>query len=167
MHMPSRIAALAADTITALIAAHKTIVTAESCTGGLIAGALTSISGSSAAVYGGFITYANAAKIAMLALPEELIATHGAVSREVAIAMADGARLKSGADYAIAVTGIAGPNGGSEQKPVGLVHFACAGPHGTWHIERRFGTIGRDEVREETVVAALELVLETFGHGPR
>ncbi|HEV7718964.1 MAG TPA: CinA family protein [Arsenicitalea sp.] len=167
MHMPSRIAALAADAIAALTAASKTIVTAESCTGGLIAGALTSISGSSQAVYGGFVTYANAAKVAMIGVPEKLIASHGAVSREVAIAMADGARLTSGADYAIAVTGIAGPNGGSEQKPVGLVHFACAGPHGTWHIERRFGAIGRDEVREETVVAALELVLETFGHGPR
>jgi nicotinamide-nucleotide amidase len=142
-----------------LIEARMTIATAESCTGGLIAAALTEIPGSSAAVYGGFVTYANEAKVAMIGVPERLIAGHGAVSAQVARAMAEGARRTALVDLAIAVTGIAGPDGGSAEKPVGLVHLACATAAGTSHVERRFGAIGRQEVRAATVRAALELAI--------
>jgi nicotinamide-nucleotide amidase len=136
-----------------------TIATAESCTGGLIVGALTEIPGSSGAVYGGFVTYANEAKVSMIGVDEALIAGHGAVSAQVARAMADGARHTAMVDIAIAVTGIAGPDGGSEAKPVGLVHVACATAGGTSHVERRFGALGRQGIREATVKAALELAL--------
>lgn len=142
---------------------HQMIVTAESCTGGLIAGALTDVPGSSDAVHGGFVTYANGAKSAMIGVPEELIREHGAVSEPVARAMAEGALKVSGATYAIAVTGIAGPGGGTEGKPVGLVHFACASEDGTVAREERFGDIGRQQVREATVKAALDLVIECLG----
>ncbi len=102
------------------------IATAESCTGGLVAGALTEITGSSDVLDRGFVTYSNDAKAAMLGVPRELISHHGAVSEEVARAMAEGALAHSGAELAVAITGIAGPNGGSAEKPVGLVHFGCA-----------------------------------------
>jgi nicotinamide-nucleotide amidase len=148
-----------------LLDLQQTIVTAESCTGGLIAGALTEIPGSSGAVYGGFVTYANEAKTAMIGVPEKLIADHGAVSAEVARAMAIGARKAAGADIAIAVTGIAGPGGGSEAKPVGLVHLACATAAGVSHVERRFGEMGRQGIREATVKAALELSLASVTTG--
>lgn len=135
------------------------IATAESCTGGLIAGALTEIPGSSGAVYGGFITYANEAKVTMIGVDESMIAAHGAVSAQVARAMAEGARHTTMVDIAIAVTGIAGPSGGSEDKPVGLVHLACATAAGTSHVERRFGSLSRQGIREASVKAALELAL--------
>src|SRR5690606_23911427 len=123
-----------------------TIATAESCTGGLIIGTLTEIAGSSAAVDRGFITYSNQAKTDLLGVPAELIAQVGAVSREVAIAMAEGALARSPADLAVAVTGIAGPGGGSTDKPVGLVHFGAARRgQPTRHEERRFGDVGRSE----------------------
>ena len=118
---------LAEATLAALRARGWMVVTAESCTGGLIAGALTEIAGSSDVVDRGFVTYSNAAKIEMLGVPAEMIAAHGAVSAEVARAMAEGALVRSRAQIAVAVTGIAGPGGGSAGKPVGLVWFGCAG----------------------------------------
>ena len=137
-----------------------TIAAAESCTGGLVAGALTSVAGSSAVVERGFVTYSNAAKTGMLGVPSELIDRHGAVSEAVARAMAVGALKHSAADLSVAVTGIAGPGGGSEAKPVGLVHFAAAGPGGVIHVERRFGEIGREAVRLDSVRVALRLLLD-------
>jgi nicotinamide-nucleotide amidase len=170
MTFPEAIREMAGTLIRALIGRGLTIATAESCTGGLICAALTEIPGSSAAVHGGFITYANAAKVAMIGVDEALLARHGAVSAEVAIAMAEGARRTAGTDVAIAVTGIAGPDGGSDLKPVGLVHFACATAKGTTHLERRFGAIGRTAIREAAVEAALELTLACVARadaGPR
>lgn len=142
---------------------HQMIVTAESCTGGLVAGALTDVPGSSDAVHGGFVSYANGAKSAMIGVPEELIREHGAVSEPVARAMAEGARKVTGVAYAIAVTGIAGPGGGTEGKPVGLVHFACASEAGTVARIKRFGDIGRQQVREASISTALDLVIECLG----
>lgn len=142
---------------------HQMIVTAESCTGGLVASALTDVPGSSDAVHGGFVSYANGAKSAMIGVPEELIREHGAVSEPVARAMAEGARKVTGVAYAIAVTGIAGPGGGTEGKPVGLVHFACASEAGTVAHVERFGDIGRQQVREASINTALDLVIECLG----
>jgi nicotinamide-nucleotide amidase len=140
------------------------IAAAESCTGGLVASALTAIPGSSDLVERGFVTYSNAAKIEMLGVPAELIARKGAVSMEVALAMAEGALKHSPADVAIAVTGIAGPDGGSEAKPVGLVHIAAARRGGArLHQECRFGDVGRDEVREASVRVALALMARVAG----
>jgi nicotinamide-nucleotide amidase len=137
------------------------IVTAESCTGGLVAGCLTSIAGSSAVVERGFVTYSNEAKIELLAVPAELIASVGAVSADTAAAMAHGALGHSRADIAVSVTGIAGPGGGSTDKPVGLVHFACAARRERpTLVEKRFGDIGRAEVRQKSVEVALDLLLE-------
>lgn len=136
-----------------------TVATAESCTGGLVAGALTAVAGSSAVVDRGFVTYSNAAKSELLSVSEAAIAEHGAVSELVARAMASGARTVAGVDLAVSITGIAGPGGGSPEKPVGLVHFACAGPLGVVHEARRFGDIGREEVRLESVRVALGLLL--------
>lgn len=138
--------------------------TAESCTGGLTAGALTAIAGSSDVFERGFVTYSNEAKSELLGVPAALIAAHGAVSEQVARAMAEGAIVHSRADLAVAVTGVAGPGGGSEAKPVGLVHIACARRGGeTVHWECRFGDIGRDAVREATVRAALDLIGRSLG----
>ncbi len=137
------------------------VSTAESCTGGLIAGALTEIAGSSAVVDRGFITYTNQAKMEMLGVSEATLAAYGAVSKETALQMAHGALFRSRAWISIAVTGIAGPGGGSDQKPVGLVHLSAkcrAG--GLIHREMRYGDIGRDQVRLATVRTALEMVLE-------
>ena len=157
------IVALARAVNDALVTREQMIVTAESCTGGLIAGALTEIPGSSEAVFGGYVSYANEAKAGMIGVDPALIAQHGAVSEVVARAMAEGARKASGAAVSIAVTGIAGPGGGSAEKPVGLVHFAYTDATMTLHLERRFGDLGRERIREETVKAALELVLEGLG----
>ncbi|MBC2859495.1 CinA family protein [Stappia sp. 28M-7] len=139
------------------------LATAESCTGGLIAGALTEIAGSSSAVERGFVTYSNEAKSDMLGVPADLIARVGAVSREVAIAMAEGALAASRADVTVAVTGIAGPGGGSAEKPVGLVHMALAAKGlSTHHKELRFGDIGRSGVRLATVERALAALSQTI-----
>jgi nicotinamide-nucleotide amidase len=146
-----------------LIGRHQMIVTAESCTGGLIAGALTDVPGSSAAVFGGYVTYDNEAKAGMIGVDRDLIAKHGAVSEQVARAMAEGALRASGAAIAIAVTGIAGPGGGTEGKPVGLVHFAYADADKTLHMEKHFGDAGRQVVREETIRNALGFVLDGMG----
>ena len=159
MKLPDDIATLAEETIAALKAAGITVATAESCTGGLIAGALTSVSGSSDVVYGGFVSYANEAKIAMIGVPFGLLKQFGAVSKEVAMAMADGAMGTAGTHLAVAVTGIAGPNGGSADKPVGLVHFSVATEDRTTHLKKVFPG-NRDEVRHATVVQALKLVLK-------
>ncbi len=140
-----------------------TLATVESCTGGLIAGALTAIPGSSDVVLGGLVTYSNAAKMALAGVPEALLATHGAVSEPVARAMAEGGRGALAATLAVSVTGVAGPGGGSEAKPVGLVHFACAGPAGTVHREMRFGPLSRDEIRRLSVLTALAMLQEMVG----
>jgi nicotinamide-nucleotide amidase len=138
-----------------------TIATAESCTGGLVVGALTEIAGSSDVVDRGFITYSNAAKQSMLGVPAETIARHGAVSRETAEAMARGALAHSPADLSVATTGIAGPGGGSAEKPVGLVHFAAARRDGRLvHRVERFGEIGREAVRLRSVAEALDMLAE-------
>lgn len=158
MKLPSDIATLAAETIKALTAKGLTVATAESCTGGLIAGALTAISGSSEVVYGGFITYANEAKISQIGVPYALVKQYGAVSEQVAIAMAEGALGTAGTHLAIAVTGIAGPNGGTADKPVGLVHFALASDAETKHVRKVFPKLDRDGVRHATVVQALKLL---------
>ena len=135
------------------------IATAESCTGGLVAAALTEIAGSSDVVECGFVTYSNAAKEAMLGVPAATLKRHGAVSGETAAAMAAGALKNSQADLAVAITGIAGPGGGSKQKPVGLVHFAAASRDGRRLQRRRlFGKIGRRRVRERSVAEALALL---------
>lgn len=146
-----------------LASSKRMIVTAESCTGGLIAGALTDVPGSSEAVHGGFVTYANEAKEQMIGVPADLLKAHGAVSEQVARAMAEGALRTSGADIAVAVTGIAGPGGGTEGKPVGLVYFACAMGDSTKAAVERYGDIGRQVVREKSILRALDLVIETLG----
>jgi nicotinamide-nucleotide amidase len=135
------------------------IATAESCTGGLVAGLLTDISGSSAVVERGYVTYSNESKSEAIGVPGELIATHGAVSEPVARAMAEGALARSHADVAVAITGIAGPTGGTATKPVGLVHFAIAAKgRETRHLERRYGDLGRALVRRRAVADALTLL---------
>jgi nicotinamide-nucleotide amidase len=135
------------------------LATAESCTGGLVAGALTAVPGASEVFDCGFVTYSNEAKTRMLGVPPALIAGHGAVSREVASAMADGAITHSTASLAIAVTGIAGPGGGSTVKPVGLVHWCAAARGGpTVHEELRLGDIGREAVRLASVRRAIALL---------
>jgi len=140
------------------------LATAESCTGGLVAGVLTEIAGSSGVVERGFVTYSNAAKHELLGVPDEMLAAHGAVSEPVARAMAEGALAHSSADVAVAVTGVAGPDGGTAAKPVGLVHFAAARRGGEiLHRECRFGDIGRSQVRLTSVREALQLVLRAAG----
>jgi nicotinamide-nucleotide amidase len=135
------------------------VATAESCTGGLVAGALTEIAGSSDVVDRGFVTYSNVAKEAMLGVPAATLERYGAVSPETAAAMVAGALKNSLADIAVAITGIAGPGGGSKQKPVGLVHFAAASRDGRCLArERRYGEIGRQSVREQSVAEALDLL---------
>jgi nicotinamide-nucleotide amidase len=141
-----------------LRARGATLATAESCTGGLIAALITDIAGSSDVFTHGFITYANAAKTSMVGVPASLIAQHGAVSAPVAIAMAEGALDASGARIAVAVTGVAGPSGGSPEKPVGLVHIAVARVDGeTLHQQHQFSG-DRASVRLQTVEAALVLL---------
>jgi nicotinamide-nucleotide amidase len=135
------------------------VAVAESCTGGQLAAAITAVPGASAIFDRGFVTYSNAAKFEMLGVPLSLIAQHGAVSREVAIAMAEGAIRNSNASMAVATTGVAGPTGGSAEKPVGLVHFALASKdRATIHREEFFGSIDRSEVQSSAVITALEMV---------
>jgi nicotinamide-nucleotide amidase len=146
----------------ALLAGYRraglTIATAESCSGGLVAGCLTEIAGSSDVFERGFVTYSNAAKTELLGVPASLIAEHGAVSAEVAEAMARGALARSEADATIALTGVAGPGGGTADKPVGLVHFGAARRGGA--VQRRHQIYGGDRsaVRLSSVAAALELL---------
>jgi len=157
--------AKARQALEALKRAGLTAALAESCTGGLVAGALTDVPGSSAAVERGFVVYSNAAKTELLGVPETLIAEHGAVSEPVARAMAEGALAASPADVAVAVTGVAGP-GGSEAKPEGLVHFACARRgRATRAVRREFGARGRAAVRFASVDQALDLLIEAAEQG--
>lgn len=157
---PQDVLALAAQVLAAARAAGLRVATAESCTGGLVAGALTEIAGSSDAFDRGFVTYSNAAKAASLGVPPALIEAEGAVSERVARAMAEGAVAVSLAQVAVAITGVAGPGGGSSGKPVGLVHFAVAREgRETTHHEARFGDLGRSVVRQESVRQALRMLL--------
>ena len=141
--------------------AGVTVATAESCTGGLIAGCLTEIAGSSDVVDRGFVSYSNEAKNVMLDVPMRLIERHGAVSESVARTMAEGALAHSFAVLSVAVTGVAGPEGGTAEKPVGLVHLACAKRGGeTRHREERYGDLGRPAIREATIRTAMEMLME-------
>lgn len=139
------------------------LATVESCTGGLIIASLTDIAGSSDVVDCGFITYSNSAKTSLVGVPAALIETYGAVSQQVAIAMAEGGLKHSNAQISVAVTGIAGPGGGSADKPVGMVHMAVAYKnHKTYHHVECFSDLGRDEIRHRTVNRALDLIGETL-----
>ncbi|EAS50309.1 competence/damage-inducible protein [Aurantimonas manganoxydans SI85-9A1] len=160
------IRAKARGVIEAYAKAGLTIATAESCTGGLIAAALTDIAGSSAVLERGYVTYSNAAKVEMIGVDAATLAEHGAVSEPVACEMAEGARRASGAGVAISVTGIAGPGGGSAEKPVGLVHFACASPGTTRHRECRFGPLDRADIRSASVGVALDMLLDALADQP-
>lgn len=151
----------AAAVLAAARAKGLRIVTAESCTGGLVAGALTDIAGSSDVFERGFVTYSNAAKTEMLGVDPALIATHGAVSEEVAAAMAAGALARSAADLAVSTTGIAGP-GGSEFKPEGRVCFGIAGPNGTQTQTIDFGALGRSKVRAAAIIEAMRLLSQAI-----
>ena len=158
--LPDDVIDAAAGVIRAAIARGVTLATAESCTGGLVAGALTAIAGSSAAVEAGFVTYSNAAKTRLIGVDAAIIEAHGAVSEQTARAMAEGALAHGGTTLAVSITGIAGPGGGSADKPVGLVHFATAGPKGVRHREERFGDRGRDGVRHAAVLTALAMLMD-------
>src|SRR5271170_1534360 len=151
--------ARAADLVARYRAAGLMAATAESCTGGLVAALLTEIPGSSNMLERGFVVYSNAAKQELLGVPAETLAKHGAVSGETAGAMAEGALRASRADVAVSVTGVAGPDGGTAAKPVGLVHFACARRgKSTQAFEQRFGDIGREAVRLGSVRIGLDLL---------
>ena len=160
---PTDLAARAAALLDRCHAAGLTIATAESCTGGLVAALLTEIPGSSAVVDRGFVVYSNAAKEELLGVTPETLARHGAVSEATARAMADGALQGSRADIAVSVTGIAGPDGGTAEKPVGLVWFACARRgKATFVRDERFGDLGRQAVRLASVWVALEMLEATL-----
>jgi nicotinamide-nucleotide amidase len=143
------------------------IVTAESCTGGLVSALLTEIAGSSRVVERGFVTYSNEAKAEELGVDPHLLTHFGAVSSQVARAMAEGAIERSRADVAVAITGVAGPGGGTEEKPVGLVHLAFATSEGSLrHIERRYGDLGRSSIRLAALDDALTLLEEALQAAP-
>jgi nicotinamide-nucleotide amidase len=157
--LPQDLIAMAQRVLAACEATTTPLALAESCTGGLVGAALTAISGSSAWIDRGFITYSNQAKIDMLGVPESLIAEHGVVSEEVARAMAAGALTHSRATASVAITGIAGPTGGTPGKPVGLVHIAAA-RHGQETLHQRLTLDGdRDHVRHAAALAAMELLV--------
>lgn len=160
---PPDIEALAAEVVAEAAARGRRITAAESCTGGLVAAALTQVPGASAVLDQSFVTYSNAAKADALGVPDGTLARWGAVSRETAEAMAAGALRRAGADVAIAITGIAGPGGGSPDKPVGLVHFAAASHDGGVWREARFGDLGRTEVRLAAVRQALTMLRDRLG----
>jgi nicotinamide-nucleotide amidase len=156
---PSDLIERAAALIARYRAAGLMAATAESCTGGLIAGLLTEIPGSSNVLERGFVVYSNEAKQELLGVPAETLSKHGAVSEETARAMAEGALRASRAEVAVSVTGVAGPDGGTAEKPVGLVHFACARRGApTVAREERFGDIGRKAVRLASVKVGLDLL---------
>lgn len=162
--LPKEVYKLAADVVAANKAAGRMIVTAESCTGGLVASAITEIAGSSSVLQAGFVTYSNEAKIKTLKVSEELIDTFGAVSIAVAWAMAQGALKRSSADIAVAISGVAGPDGGTPQKPVGTVVFAVAergkDPEDVVADKIQFGEDkSRAEIRMAATMHALQLLL--------
>ena len=159
--LPEPLPALARATLARLESAGLRLATAESCTGGLIAGCLTAIPGSSAVVERGFVTYSNRAKSEVLEVPGDLIADVGAVSEPVVRMMAEGALANSSTHLAVAVTGVAGPGGGTALKPVGLVHFATARVNGSIrHRVEHFKDMDRDQVRLASVETALEMLRE-------
>jgi nicotinamide-nucleotide amidase len=155
---PAALLSSAENLLAAARAKGLMIVTAESCTGGLVVGLLTEIAGSSDVVERGLVTYTNQAKQDLLGVPVDLLDRYGAVSEQVARAMAQGALKNSKAQLSVAITGIAGPGGGSADKPVGLVHFAAARGDTVIHRACRFGDIGRGAVRLKSVETALELL---------
>lgn len=164
MNTDAEIDELATQVLVACRARSWMAATAESCTGGMVAAALTAIAGSSDVVERGFVTYSNAAKTEMLGVPAGLITAHGAVSWQVADAMAKGAIARSRAGVAVSITGIAGPGGGSAAKPVGLVHMASATRDGEIKLlERRYGEIGRRAIRHAAAMDALTLILQAAG----
>lgn len=166
--LPEHVVAEAEKILTAARKKKLKIVTAESCTGGLISALFTEVPGSSSVFDRGFVTYSNEAKMENIGVPSDLIEGHGAVSEEVSRAMAAGALIHSSADISISVTGIAGPGGGSSGRPVGTVHMACG-----WNIpndqvdlqheEHHFGDVGRSLVRLKSVEAALNLLKKCLG----
>lgn len=163
MTLPHRTWALAQQVVDKAGADGLLLATAESCTGGLVAGAITDVPGASAVLDRGFVTYSNEAKAEMLGVSPHLIARHGAVSAAVACAMAEGALCASRADVAVAITGVAGPGGGSPEKPVGLVWFALASKASSTRVERRvFASGDRSFVRARAVETALMLVLRAI-----
>ena len=160
--LPDDIVALARRVVEENAAAGRKVAVAESCTGGLVAAALTEIAGSSAVLDSGFVTYSNEAKQRMLGVSSDIIETFGAVSIACVWAMAKGAIEHSDADVAVSISGIAGPRGGSEQKPVGTVVFARSCRDGDGEPEgemRHFGDLGRSEIRRQAALVALELLL--------
>ena len=164
---PEPILAIATKLLSEARARSLRLAAAESCTGGLIAGALTAIPGSSDVFERGAVVYANQAKMEMLGVAAGLLERHGAVSPEVACAMAEGALAHSAADIAVSCTGIAGPGGGSTEKPVGLVYLAVARRNRkTRGLECHFGEISREEIRLRTVAAGLQLLLEATCDSP-
>ena len=157
--VPDDLKAQAETVLAAARAKGLKLATAESCTGGLVAGCLTEIAGSSDVFDRGFVTYSNEAKQAVLGVPEAVLVEHGAVSEPVARAMATGALQASDAAVTVSITGIAGPGGGTADKPVGLVHFGAAHKDGrVVHERREFGDVGRSVVREKSVAVALGLL---------
>ena len=168
--LPDELVALARKVIEANRAAGRTIALAESCTGGLVSAALTEIPGSSDVFEGGFVTYSNEAKIKQIGVSRDVLETFGAVSIAVAWGMARGALERSGADVAVAITGIAGPDGGTEKKPVGTVVFARAekggDPENVVADSRQFGDLGRAGVRRQAALVALELLMPDAAPAP-
>ncbi|MFZ4381495.1 MAG: CinA family protein [Sandarakinorhabdus sp.] len=160
--MTPELIALAQQVLAENRAAGRMVATAESCTGGLVAAALTEIAGSSDVFDRGFVTYSNAAKMDMLGVSEDVLGTFGAVSVATAWAMARGALERSGADIAVSITGIAGPGGATPGKPVGMVVFARAvrgeDPQAVVADTRQFGDLGRREIRRQAALVALELL---------
>lgn len=148
--------------LTAARARGFTVATAESCTGGLVAKRLTDVAGSSDVVLGGVVSYANSAKVGLLDVPQALLDAHGAVSAPVAEAMAAGARARLGASLAVSVSGVAGPGGGSADKPVGTVVFGLATPDGVTSVKKKFPDFGRERVREMAAATALRLLLSAL-----
>jgi len=157
---------LAEQLVAKLTAAHKRITTVESCTGGMVAAAITSVSGSSAVFDYGFVTYSNAAKMALVDVSENLLVAYGAVSAQTAQAMAKGGLTRAGADIALSITGIAGPSGGSIEKPVGMVCFGLSFMDEARTVTKtsvqQFGDIGRDAVRTAALEFALNWALEVL-----
>jgi nicotinamide-nucleotide amidase len=151
---------LATDVVAQLSAQGIMLATAESCTAGLIAATVADIPGASSVLERGFVTYSNEAKQEMLGVSAATLEAVGAVSAQTATEMASGALNRSRAQVAVSVTGIAGPGGGTIEKPVGLVHFSCATKTRQLDREQRFGALSREEIRQKSVICALELVLE-------
>jgi nicotinamide-nucleotide amidase len=149
---------LAASALAACRARNWRVTTAESCTGGLVAAALTAIAGSSDVFERGFVTYSNEAKMELLGVPDDTITAYGGISAETTAAMARGAVARAGVDLAVAITGVAGPGGGTPQKPVGLVYLGLARKDGPARVERRIFPGDRATVRQAALVEALELL---------